>query len=198
VQNSCADYSASPLGFEPRLSEPNSDVLPDYTTGKSSYGVGAGGGAAFLVFLGPAVLAGAVLAFWVVVAAPPPGWRQHLSPVLVTGFWQGEPSSVGAPQRCPPLPLGGLPAALGLRGVGGGLSGRGDGSPKNQEVPRLTPSAAANIPVAADQLANSTTAMVSVAAATATESIANSVPRRGGRRRARRAVGRLPPIPKVL
>lgn len=155
------------------------------------YGVGTGGGAALLVRLGPAVLVGVALGLWVVVAVPPPGWRQHLSPELLTGFWQGLPSSVGAPQRCPPLPLGGLPAARGLRGVGGGLSGRGVGSPKNHAVPKLTPSAAANIPVAADQLANSTTAMVSVAAATATESIANNEPRRGGRRRARRAVGRL-------
>lgn len=124
-------------------------------------------------------------------ADPPPGCRQHFSPALLTGLLQGLPSSVGAPHLCPPGPLGGLPAARGLRGGLGCLAG-GSGSPKNHAVPALTPSAAAKTAVAVVQLANSITAAVSTTEATATENTANRVPRRGGRRRARRAVGRAP------
>jgi hypothetical protein len=150
------------------------------------------------VFFGPAGLAFGPA--WglgpVPLAGAPPGWRQHFSPAVATGLLQGLPSSVGAPQRCPPLLGGGLPAALGLRGVGGCLAG-GLGSPKNHAVPKETPSAAAKTPVAAVQLTNSTTAAVSTMLATATEKTANSVPRRAGRRRARRVRGR-EPRPRTL
>lgn len=135
------------------------------------------------------------------LAGAPPGWRQHFSPAVATGLLQALPSSVGAPQRFPPLLGGGLPAARGLRGVGGGLAG-GLGSPKNHAVPAETPSAAPKTTVAVVQLANSTTAAVSTTLATTTEKTANSAPRRGGLRRARRAVGREPepksPDPRLM